>query len=245
MRGGRVASGITAVSMISGATVLALPLFAFPALVGAFDIQSTLRRVALYGLAVLAALLGFALVMLLVDHPLRGAGRGLDWIRGKVLHHPTRHPDIADRLLAERDILRDVLGRNWRAATVAALGQRGLDFAALLMAVYGTGSHLNPVLVLLAYAVAQILTIVPITPGGLGFVEVGLVGFLGFAGMETGAALVATLAYRLVSYWLPMAAGAVAYLLYARRYGRANAGTVPVADLGQEAPPRTRATLRP
>ena len=74
---------------------------------------------------------------------------------------------------------------------------------------------------LLAYGVAQILTIVPITPGGLGFVEVGLVGFLGFAGMDTGAALVATLAYRLVSYWLPMLAGAVAYGLYVHRYGRA------------------------
>ena len=221
IRGGRVASGITAVSIISGATVLALPLFALPALVGVFDIESTLRRVALFGLGVLAVLLGFSILMLLVDHPLHWAGRGLDWIRGKVLHHPTRHPDIADRLLAERDIVRDVLGQNWRAALAAALGQRGLDFAALLMAVYGTGTELNPLLVLLAYGVAQILTIVPITPGGLGFVEVGLVGFLGFAGMETGAALVATLAYRLVAYWLPMLAGAVAYGLYVHRYGRA------------------------
>lgn len=245
VRGGRVASGITAVSIISGATVLALPLFALPALVGAFDIASTLRRVSLYGLAVLGVLLGFSVLMLLIDHPLRGAGRGLDWIRGKVLHHPTRHPDIADRLLAERDIVRDVLGKNWRSTLVAALGQRGLDFSALLMAVYGTGSHLNPLLVLLAYAVAQILTIIPITPGGLGFVEVGLVGFLGFAGMETGAALVATLAYRLVAYWLPMIAGAVAYALYVRRYGRAVSASVPLDDLSQGAKRRSRGTLKP
>ena len=62
----------------------------------------------------------------------------------------------------------------------------------------------------------------PITPGGLGFVEVGLVGFLGFAGMEPGAALVATLAYRLVAYWLPLPVGAVAYAaLRLHRYGRA------------------------
>ena len=235
VRGGRVASGITAVSIISGATVLALPLFAFPALVGVIEIEGTLRRVALFGLGVLAVLLGFSILMLIVDHPLHAAGRGLDWVRGKVLHHPTRHPDIADRLLEERDIVRDVLGRNWRRASVAALGQRGLDFAALLMAVYGTGSRLNPLLVLLAYAVAQVLTVVPITPGGLGFVEVGLVGFLGFAGMDTGAALVATLAYRLVAYWLPLLAGAVAYGLYVHRYGRARPPAPAMSDASQGA----------
>ncbi len=173
--------------------------------------------------------------MLLADKPLHAAGRGLDWIRGKLLHHPTRHPDIADRLLAERDIVRDVLGKNWRVAAAAALGQRLLDFAALVMAVYGTGSRPNPLLILLAYAVAQILTIVPLTPSGLGFVEVGLVGFLGFAGMETGAALVATLAYRLVAYWLPLLAGPVAYALYVQRYGRARVPRVAAPDESQGA----------
>ena len=245
VRGGRVASGITAVSIISGATVLALPLFAFPALVGVVEIESTLRRVALFGLGVFGVVLGFSILMLVLDHPLHLAGRGLDWIRAKVLHHPTRHPDIADRLLAERDIVRDVLGKNWRRAVALALGQRGLDFAALLMAVYGTGTELNPLLVLLAYAVAQILTIVPITPGGLGFVEVGLVGFLGFAGMDSASALVATLAYRLMSYWLPLIAGAVAYGLYVHKYGRAVVASVRVADEGQGVRARLRRKLQP
>jgi uncharacterized protein (TIRG00374 family) len=235
VRGGRVATGITAVGIISGATSLALPLFALPALVGVIEIESTLRRVALFGLGVLAVLLGFFVLVLIVDHPLHTIGRVLDWVRGRLLHHPTRHPDIADRLLVERDIVRDVLGRSWRETIIAALGQRGLDFAALVMAVYSTGSRPNPLLVLLAYAVAQILIVVPITPGGLGFVEAGLVGFLGLAGMESGAALVATLAYRLVAYWLPLLAGAVAYMLYVHRYGRAPTPTGVARDDGQGA----------
>jgi hypothetical protein len=38
--------------------------------------------------------------------------------------------------------------------------------------------------------------------------------------VNSGDALLATLAYRLASYWLPLCAGPPAYLLYRHRYGR-------------------------
>lgn len=235
--GARVASSIAAVSYISGTAILALPLFALPALVGAMSIESTLRRVGLFGLGLCAAVVLFAVLVLTIDHPLHWLGRGMDWVKGAVLRRQSRHPDIADRLLAERDIVRRVLGGNWRAALLAALGQRAFDFAALIMAVYATGARPNPLLVLLAYAVAQILTIVPVTPGGLGFVEVGLVGFLRFAGLDPVSALVATLAYRLVAYWIPLPLGGVAYALYVHRYHRkVSPGAVFRARPGEEAP---------
>jgi putative heme transporter len=60
---------------------------------------------------------------------------------------------------------------------------------------------------------------IPITPGGLGFVEAGLTATLVLAGVSAGTAAIATLAYRLVSYWLPLPAGLLAYGLYRRRYG--------------------------
>ena len=72
---------------------------------------------------------------------------------------------------------------------------------------------------LLAYVVAALLGMVPITPGGLGFVEVGLVATLGLAGVGVADATLGTLAYRLVSFWMPIPAGGVAYVLYRRRYG--------------------------
>ena len=62
---------------------------------------------------------------------------------------------------------------------------------------------------------------IPLTPGGLGFVEAGLTGLLGLAGVALGVATVATLAYRLVSFWLPLPVGGIAYLLARRRYGAA------------------------
>jgi uncharacterized protein (TIRG00374 family) len=74
--------------------------------------------------------------------------------------------------------------------------------------------------VLLAYAVAGVITWIPLTPGGLGVVEASLSGLLVLAGVHPGSAFVATLAYRLAAYWLPLLAGAIAYSLYRRRYGR-------------------------
>ena len=40
------------------------------------------------------------------------------------------------------------------------------------------------------------------------------------AGIPAGKAIVATLVYRLVSYWLPLLAGPVAWGLYKFRYAR-------------------------
>jgi hypothetical protein len=66
------------------------------------------------------------------------------------------------------------------------------------------GANPHPSVVLLAYTSAELLALVPFTPGGLGFVEAGLAGTLTLAGLPGGDALAATLLYRLVSYWLPV-----------------------------------------
>ena len=73
---------------------------------------------------------------------------------------------------------------------------------------------------LLAYAAAGIVALVPITPGGLGIVEASLSGLLILAGVRPGYAVLATLAYRIAAYWLPLLAGPLAYLLFRHRYGR-------------------------
>ena len=70
---------------------------------------------------------------------------------------------------------------------------------------------MRPSLVLLAYVVAQVMGMVPLTPGGLGFVETGLTGALVLAGVAADAAVLATLLYRLVSFWMPIPIGALAW----------------------------------
>ena len=103
---------------------------------------------------------------------------------------------------------------------LVAAGRSGLDFLTLYVALSGTGYHPSPAMVLLAYVAATVLTMVPITPGGLGFVEAGLVGTLVLAGVPTGAAALATLAYRLVSFWLPVPVGLPAWFAFRHRHGR-------------------------
>ncbi len=84
---------------------------------------------------------------------------------------------------------------------------------------------------LLAYAAAGIIALVPVTPGGLGIVEASLSGLLILAGVHPGDAFLATLAYRVASYWLPLFAGPPAYLLFRHRNGRpAPQRATPAAD---------------
>jgi uncharacterized protein (TIRG00374 family) len=72
--------------------------------------------------------------------------------------------------------------------------------------------------VLLAYVTAATLSMIPITPGGLGFVEAGLTGVLTLAGATPDEAVLATLLYRLFSYWLPIPLGLGASILFSRHY---------------------------
>ena len=58
-------------------------------------------------------------------------------------------------------------------------------------------------------------------PGRAGIVEASLSGLLILAGVRPGYAVLATLAYRIASYWLLLLAGLPAYLFFRHRYGRA------------------------
>jgi len=69
-------------------------------------------------------------------------------------------------------------------------------------------------LLLIAYITAVLLALIPITPGGLGFVEAGLAGTLTLAGVDGAHAVLATLIYRLAEYWLPLLIGPFAYVVF-------------------------------
>src|SRR6516165_1386507 len=118
------------------------------------------------------------------------------------------------RRITQRDRLKATFGRRWPAALTGAVGKAGFDYVALVCCLAAVGARPHPSLVLLAYIAAALLALIPITPGGLGFVEAGLTGMLTAAGVGAQQALVSTLAYRVVSFWLPLPAGGIAYLLF-------------------------------
>lgn len=74
---------------------------------------------------------------------------------------------------------------------------------------FGGGPSINQVAV--GYLVAGALAAVAPTPGGLGAFEAAMITALTGFGMSSGAAVSATLSFRLATYWLPILPGWVAF----------------------------------
>jgi uncharacterized protein (TIRG00374 family) len=212
-------SGLTATSLIGTATLLFLPVLAVPAALAGRPVPSGLAQAALLGGLMFVLLIGVGAVLLTTDGPLRAVGRAIQVTEHAVRRGRPRHTELPDRLVRERDEIRRALGSSWWKAVMFAAGNWLFDYLALLAALTAVGSTPRPTLVLLAYVGAMLLSFIPITPGGLGFVEAGLTGLLALAGVSASDAVLATLAYRLVSFWLPLPAGLVAVVLHHARYG--------------------------
>lgn len=215
--GGRVASAVTATSALNFGTLVALPLLAIPAILGGTPVDRSLRQSLWLGAIVFFLMLGAGVLAFALDRPLVLTGRAFQWTL-RVTRIRRDIVGLPERLLAERDAIRATVGVRWKMALAASIGKALFDFLALIACLYAVGAKPNPSLVLLAYVTASLLGMIPVTPGGLGFVEAGLTGTLALAGVSGGAAVVATLAYRLVSFWAPIPLGGVAYWLFGRRY---------------------------
>jgi uncharacterized protein (TIRG00374 family) len=216
----RVASGMTASSVLLFGILLALPLLAVPAVLFGAPVDAGLERAALIGGALFLLLFAFGAAAILLDGPLLLVGRAAQSVRNRVRRSQPPLTGLPQRLLRERNSVTMVLGQRWWQALLLAVGRWLLDYLTLIAALTAVHADPRPSTVLLAYCAAQFLGTLPLTPGGLGFVEAGLTGTLALAGVPAGAAVVATLAYRLVSFWLPIPAGGVAALLHRRHYGR-------------------------
>ncbi|HEV3376236.1 MAG TPA: lysylphosphatidylglycerol synthase transmembrane domain-containing protein [Thermoleophilaceae bacterium] len=214
-----VASGLTASSVLVFGILLALPLLALPAVLFGAPVDPGLGRAALVSGAVFVLLFGAGAAALLWDRPLVLIGRAAQEVRNRVRRSKPPITGVPERLLRERNSVTMVLGQRWWQALLLAAGRWVLDYLTLVAALIAVHADPRPSTVLLAFCAAQLLGTLPLTPGGLGFVEAGLTGTLALAGVPAGAAVVATLGYRLVSFWLPIPAGGVAALLHRRRYG--------------------------
>ncbi len=166
--------GLTAFSLLGIGGLLALPIFVLPAILAGTPIDSSLEHAALLGIVAFVLFAGFGAAVLVLDGPLRWAGGVIQAVRNRLLRKRTPLSGLPQRLVFERDRIRDVLGKRWKAAMLLSSGRLAFDYGTLLATIRATGVKPNPSLVLLAYSVAGLLALVPITPGGLGIVEAGL-----------------------------------------------------------------------
>jgi uncharacterized protein (TIRG00374 family) len=226
----RIATGLTAVSLINVATLFAMPVLSLPAIIGGVAVDRGLARAAWLGAAVFVLLFSGGAVLLLADRPVERVGQTIQRLHNALLRRRPRVVDLPQRLRRERDSVRATLGKRWGQAILRSAGNVLFDYLALVAALVASGARPRASLVLLAYVAAIVLGMIPITPGGLGFVEAGLTGMLVLAGVPVAQATLATFAYRLASYWLPLAAGPVAYALYRRRAATWRARSSPAAE---------------
>ena len=218
---GSAGAALTANAIISNGVLFCLPMIALLGSIVGAPVPNGLDRVAWGGAILFASLFLFGYLIVRHDRPLRLFGNFLERVSRPVLRrlHRSGGP-TADGLVLQRDQMVAGLGARWQRALLAAVGNWLLDYFALVAALMAVGVRPRLSLVLLAYGASALLAMIPLTPGGLGFVEAGLTAMLVLSGVPSADALLATLAYRIVSYWLPIPAGLVAQLLFRRRYGR-------------------------
>jgi uncharacterized protein (TIRG00374 family) len=209
---GRTVGGLTGASLLTFAVILALPVFGIPAIVRG-DVEPNLLNATIVALVVFALLFGACALLLVRDRAVLWLGRALQRTRNRLRPRVRPLERLPQRLLAERDRIVGTLGARWRSALLAAFSRWGFDFGCLVVALHAVDALPRPGLVLLAFCAAQVLAQIPVTPGGLGFVEAGLSATLTLAGVPPGEAVLATFAYRLMSYWLHLPLGLVGLAL--------------------------------
>ena len=104
------------------------------------------------------------------------------------------------------------------AILLGAVAWWGFDVAALAAGFHAFGSAPEVTVLVMGYFVGMLGNLLPL-PGGLGGVEGGMIGAFVAFGEPASVTLVAVLAYRLVSFWLPTALGVPAYLALRRTLG--------------------------
>ena len=176
--------GLTAFSFLGIGGLLALPVFVLPAVLFGSPVSPGLVDAAIIGAIGFVLFVGLGAWVMAADAPLTYAGRWAQSLRNRLVRKRTPITGLPERLLEQRNLIRTVLGQQWWQATLLSAGRLLFDYLCLLFSVRAVGAHPRPSLILLAYAVAGIIGLVPITPGGLGIVEASLSGLLLLAGLD-------------------------------------------------------------
>jgi uncharacterized membrane protein YbhN (UPF0104 family) len=194
---------------------LAFPIVALALLTNAHQDYPGLRTAAVAGVLVLAvAIAAFAVA-------LSGPGRAR-WIGDRAARVVSavkrvfgRKPvawggeDLAQFRLRALDLLR----RRWHVITVATLAGHLTVFVVLVACLRAVGIDSGAVTLVeafAAWALVRVLGALPLTPGGLGIVELGLSGALVAFGASNADAVAATLLYRALTVLPTLALGGLA-----------------------------------
>jgi uncharacterized membrane protein YbhN (UPF0104 family) len=200
---------------------LGMPIVALGLLVVSGDAAGELAPAALVGLVVFVlALAGFAFGLsgerraARLGRSLAGAAAALR----RLVRRPGR-PDWERGAVAFRAHAISLLRGRWHRLTAATLVSHLSLFLVLLLALRHVGvseAEVSLVEALAAFSLVRLLSAVPITPGGLGVVELGLAAALVLAGGEEAQVVAAVLVFRVLTLLLPIPIGALTWWWWRR-----------------------------
>lgn len=169
---------------------------------------------ALYGTAALAGVIVMLIAAALVFGLMEGQGRAekiIRWIARKARMNEDRAAIVLARtaerleqLLSDRQLLRRVVF--W--ATLNWL----FDAAALWIFLRAFGVTADIDALIIAFGIANVLAAIPITPGGLGYVDASYIGMLAGFGVPADRATLGVAAYRFAQFFFPILLGGLLYL---------------------------------
>jgi uncharacterized membrane protein YbhN (UPF0104 family) len=225
---------------------LIMPILAVAVLAASGTATGSLLLPAVIGLAAVTAavvLAGLVLWKNALARQIGGRlGAAVSWLR-----RPFRKPPVtgwADAALRFRHQSTDLVARRWPALTITTAASHlslYLVFLITTRLVGITGADVSAAKLLGIFALGRLLTAAPITPGGLGVVELTYIAGLVLAGGDQirAQAVAAALLFRLLTYGAQIPLGGLTYLIWQRK----TSWRKPVRE--QEPPPRlpTAATL--
>jgi uncharacterized protein (TIRG00374 family) len=198
-----VGLAVTVTSIWNQLMILGVPIVAVAALVAQGNGNRTLEWVALISLAVFCVLVAAFAVGLANARLTRRIGdkaaRAVSWAKGLLHKAPvTWNGEAFVRFRAESIVL---IRERWWFLTLATLANHLSVFLLLIVSVRAVG--ITPAQVTLveafgAWAVSRVIGSLAPTPGGLGFVELGLTGVLVAFGAPNAEAVTAALVYRVL-----------------------------------------------
>lgn len=199
-----------------GMPVLSLALLA---LVG--DVSSALLWASLLGVAALLAAVFLFGATLHSEALARSVGERLGRPASAVLRLLRRSPVTTwgDSMVRFRSETLGLLKGRWARLTFATLISHLSLYVVLLVTLRHIGvsdAEVGWVQVLATFSFVRLVSALPITPGGLGVVELGLTAGLIAAGGDRAQVVAAVLVYRGLTYALPIPFGAITYLVWQR-----------------------------
>ena len=136
-------------------------------------------------------------------------------VRSIARRTPLITPDDAERLIRSAATRLAQLAGDRRVLAMAvgwAALNWLLDAGSLWVFVKAYGYDLGVDGLIVSFGVANVVAVLPVTPGGLGLIEGVLVPSLVGFGAPRGIAVLGVVSYRLVNFWLPIPAAGLAYL---------------------------------